>query len=428
MPGYDRALNNITVLLLADSDTHFIEKRFIMSKLVKRIHQFNAEREPERLAMKYRNMRDSAFVYLRATCHLFPGQLPELKTLAKAPAIWSCGDLHLENFGSYKGDNRLTYFDINDFDESALIPASWDIVRLLTSVRLACAELEFNAERVRELIDVLLAAYFQQMHRGNARWIERDTATGPVHELLTTVSDRKREDFLDSRSVKQGKKRKLLIDGKKALAASKDQHAQVGKFMEQFATTQSEPEFYEVLDVARRIAGNGSLGVDRFVVLVRGRGSPDNNYLLDLKQAVPSALAPALTLKQPTWASEGERVVALTRRAQAAPVAFLHAVRMDGNDYVLRDLQPSADRVSFKEKGNEEQRLNELMMAIGHCTAWSHLRGSGHQRSAIADELIAFGSDESWQKALRKASATCADTIVDEWKTYSAAYDDKVFE
>ncbi|MEO6292528.1 MAG: DUF2252 family protein [Burkholderiaceae bacterium] len=228
-----------------------------MSKLIKRIQQFNAGREPERLAMKYHNMRSSAFVYLRATCHLFPGQLPELRALgkvAKAPVVWSCGDLHLENFGSYKGDNRLSYFDINDFDESALIPASWDIVRLLTSVRLACAELEFKPDRVRELVDVLLAA-------------------------------------------------------------SKDRHAQVGEFMGKFAKTQHEPEFFEVLDVARRIAGNGSLGVDRFVVLVRGKGNPDNNYLLDLKQAVPSALTAALTLKQPAWASEGERVVALTRRA-----------------------------------------------------------------------------------------------------------------
>ncbi|MBC7711089.1 MAG: DUF2252 family protein [Rhizobacter sp.] len=399
-----------------------------MGKLIKQIQQFNAGREPERLAMKYRNMRSSAFVYLRATCHLFPGQLSELKTLAKAPAVWSCGDLHLENFGSYKGDNRLTYFDINDFDESALIPASWDLVRLLTSVRLACADLKFKPERVRQLIDVLLAAYFQQLRHGSARWLERDTASGPVHELLATVEQRKRKLFLDSRSVKAGKKRKLLIDGKKALAANKVQHAQVGEFIEKFAKRQSAPEFYEVLDVARRIAGNGSLGVDRFVVLVRGKGNPDNNYLLDLKQAVPSALTTSLTLKQPIWTSESERVVALTRRAQAVPVAFLHAVQMSGRDYVLRDLQPSADRVSFEEKGSDETRLNELMLAIGQCTAWSHLRGSGRQRSAIADELVAYGGDPSWPKELRKASAACADTIDAQWQTFAAAYDDKAFE
>ena len=400
-----------------------------MSKLIKRIQQYNAGREPERLAIKYHNMRSSAFVYLRATCHLFPGQLPELKALAKAPAIWSCGDLHLENFGSYKGDNRLSYFGINDFDESALIPASWDIVRLLTSMQLACAELEFSADRVRELVDVLVDAYFQQLQRGSARWLERDTATGPVNELLATVSERKRVDFLDSRSTKtskNSKKRKLLIDGKKALAASKEQHAQVGEFMEKFAKTQNDPEFYEVLDVARRIAGNGSLGVDRFVVLVRGKGNTDNNYLLDFKQAVPSALAPALALKQPKWVSEGERVVALTQRAQAVPVAFLHSVQMNGNNYVLRDLQPSADRVSFAEKGKDERYLNELMLAIGQCTAWSHLRGSGRQGSAIADKLIVFGSDDSWKKVLRKASASCADNISAEWKIFSEAYDDRV--
>lgn len=398
-----------------------------MSKLIKRIQQFNAGRDRERLAMKYRNMRSSAFVYLRATCHLFPGQLVEQAALAKAPAVWSCGDLHLENFGSYKGDNRLTYFDVNDFDESALLPASWDMVCVLTSVRLACAELEFTADRVRELIDALLSAYFRQLRHGSPRWLERDTAVGPVRELLATVAGRKREDFLDARTVKRDGKRRLLIDGKRALAASKQQQERVGEFMERFAKTQCDHDFYEVLDVARRIAGNGSLGVDRFVVLVRGKGSPDNNYLLDLKQAVPSALSAALTLKQPAWTSEGERVVTLTRRAQAVPVAFLHAVQMEGADYVLRDLQPSADRVSFVEKDREPVRLDQLMRAIGGCTAWSHLRGSGRQRSTIADELVEFAGDERWLKLLRKASAASADSINAEWQVYSEAYDDNVF-
>jgi uncharacterized protein (DUF2252 family) len=396
-----------------------------MNKLTRRIQQYNTGRDPVRLAMKYRNMRSSAFVYLRATCHLFPGQLPELRALGKAPSVWSCGDLHLENFGSYKGDNRLTYFDINDFDESALIPASWDLVRLLTSVRLAGAERALDARQVRELLDGLLAAYFQELRQGSPRWLERDTATGPVRDLLETVKGRKRADFLDSRTVKRGKKRTLLIDGKRALAADEKQHARVNKFMQRFAKTQSNQAFFEVLDVARRIAGNGSLGLDRFVVLVRGNGDPDGNYLLDLKQSVPSALAPALSLKQPVWSSEGERVVAITRRTQAIPVAFLHAVRMNGADYVLRDLQPSADRVSFVNK--EGDHLGDLMRAVGRCTAWSHLRGSGRQGAAIADQLISFGQDESWSKVLRRASATCAENVASEWHEFAEAYDDKAF-
>ena len=402
-----------------------------MSKLTKlsdRIKKYNEGRDPQRLAMKYRNMRSSAFVYLRATCHLFPSQLAALSELAKAPAVWSCGDLHLENFGSYKGDNRLTYFDINDFDEGALIPASWDMVRLLASVRLACTELKFTTERVRELVDALLSAYFQELRNGGARWMERDTATGPVRELLASVMERKRKDFLDSRTTKKGKLRALLIDGKRALSASKTQRTQVTEFVQQFATTQNDSDFYHVMDVARRIAGNGSLGLERFVVLVRGKGSPDNNYLLDLKQAIPSALTDSLTLKQPAWTSESERVVAITQRAQAVPVAFLHGVQMADGDYVLRDLQPSADRVSFSEEVHDPHRLDELMRAVGQCTAWSHLRGSGRQRSAIADELMAFGRDQRWPKLFLKVSTVCADNVASEWKLFSEAYDDKVFE
>ena len=138
-----------------------------MPRPVDSILTYNAGRDPERLAMKYRHMRSSAFVFLRATCHLFPAQLPQRHALPASPAVWSCGDLHLENFGSYKGDNRLPYFDVNDFDEGALIPAAWDLLRLLTSVRLACQPLDFDAARVRALLDALLAAYFGALRGGS---------------------------------------------------------------------------------------------------------------------------------------------------------------------------------------------------------------------------------------------------------------------
>lgn len=60
-------------------------------------------------------------------------------------------------------------------------------------------------------------------------------------------------------------------------------------------------DFYDVLDVARRVAGTGSLGLDRFTILVRGKGSPDSNNMLDLKQSLPSSLLPRLKVTQPKW-------------------------------------------------------------------------------------------------------------------------------
>ncbi len=72
--------------------------------------------------------------FLRGTCHLFYERLPQQALLDDAPPVWICGDMHLENFGSYKADNRLVYFDNNDFDEACSRGRNlYELVRLLTS-------------------------------------------------------------------------------------------------------------------------------------------------------------------------------------------------------------------------------------------------------------------------------------------------------
>src|SRR6185369_18016042 len=107
--------------------------------VIQRIIAYNRDRDPERLSLKYKAMRKDALAFFRGTCHLFAEDWPQKDRVNDAPDVWVCGDLHLENFGSYKGDNRLVYFDITDFDEAALAPASWDLVRFLTSLRLGAA-------------------------------------------------------------------------------------------------------------------------------------------------------------------------------------------------------------------------------------------------------------------------------------------------
>ncbi|MGZ3237260.1 MAG: DUF2252 family protein, partial [Burkholderiaceae bacterium] len=69
-------------------------------KIVNRIINANKDREPERLAMKYRALRTNPFVFFRGTCHLFYDRLPKSGIFKSAPLTWCCSDLHLENFGS----------------------------------------------------------------------------------------------------------------------------------------------------------------------------------------------------------------------------------------------------------------------------------------------------------------------------------------
>ncbi|WP_035059126.1 DUF2252 domain-containing protein [Andreprevotia chitinilytica] len=400
------------------------------------LQTFNQGRDPERLAMKFAKMRQSPFIFLRGSCHLFYDRLPASDALFKrAPATWHCGDLHLENFGSYKGDNRLVYFDINDFDEAVLAPATWDLVRFLTSVILGMEDLKLKRPDILPLCHVFLDSYSAALANGKARWVERETADGLVKDLLDSLQGCLRPRFLDSRTELKGKRRVLRIDGKKALSVSDEQRSRIESFIAAWASQQTHPQFFKLLDVARRIAGTGSLGVDRYSILVEGKGSPDDNYLLDLKQALPSALVPHVPLKQPAWTSEAERVVTIQRRMQAVSMAFLQSVRIEDDasapSYILRGLQPSEDRVALPadapaDKASGKQ-LASLMCSMGAVVAWAQLRSSGRQGSAIADELIDFGQRADWQRPLLDAAEACATAVKQDWQTFGTAWDGGVF-
>jgi uncharacterized protein (DUF2252 family) len=399
-----------------------------MIDVVQEIKQFNAGRDPERLKLKFSNMRENPFVFLRGTCHLFYARLPVSGLFSKEPPTWVCGDLHLENFGSYKGDNRLVYFDLNDFDEAALAPATWDLVRFLTSVLASAESMHATDSEALGLCQAFLAAYSDALLLGKARWVERETALGLVRKLLEALRGRQRPEFLDSRTERKGKKRQLrTADGKKALPVSADQRQRVTALIEEFGSTQPNPGFYEVLDVARRIAGTGSLGVDRYVILVRGKGSPDGNYLLDLKQSLPSSLVPYLKIRQPKWESEAHRVVAVQRRMQAVSMAFLHPVRLDKRAYVLRGLQPSEDRVTLDRDHESLGDLTDVIRVMGEIVAWAQLRSTGREGSATADELIEFGARKEWRENLIGAAQECVAELKKDWKVFAQAYDDGTF-
>jgi uncharacterized protein (DUF2252 family) len=394
---------------------------------VSKIIAFNAGRDPERLLLKYRAMRASTFAFMRGTCHLFYDELPRGGVFKSAPAVWVCGDLHLENFGSYKGDNRLVYFDINDFDEAALAPASWDLVRLLTSIRIAADTLRVGASDAQSLCEECLQAYSSALVAGKSYWVERETAKGLVRALLERVRNRQRAVFLDTRTITSRGKRRLRIDGKKALETPDAERSVITAFIREFAKGQQRPAAYEVLDVARRIAGTGSLGLDRYVILIEGKGSPDGNYLLDLKRALPSTLVPHLNLEQPTWPSEAHRVVALQRRLQAVSIAFLHPVMLDDNPFILRALQPAADRVALAGPRHTAWELNELATTLGRIAAWAQLRSSGRDGSAVADDLIEFARRRKWKDRLLDASIDCAASVTKDAVAFNAAWDDGQF-
>ena len=299
-----------------------------MHETTKAILKSNAGRDPDRVRLKLKALSEDSFTFFRGTAPLYFSTLEMPRLLQPSPKVIACGDLHLENFGSYKGDNRLVYFDISDFDESCVAPLTYDLVRFASSVLVAATYLKIGRKQAQALVEHFIEVYAATIGSTKPRWVERATATGPVKSLLQRAKNHRRRVLISQRCKLKKGKTMLVVDGKKALPVSTQQRDTAESILAAYASTRPHPAHFEPVDIARRIAGVGSLGLERYVALVRGDGSSDGRYLVDIKLANPSALAVVVKTKQSAWKSDAERVVALQRVSQAIPPDLLGAVGM----------------------------------------------------------------------------------------------------
>lgn len=385
------------------------------------ILDYNRGRDPEILRRKFELLRTDPYAFYRGTCHLFYERLPRHPVLATAPPLLVCGDLHLENFGVYKGDNRLEYFDLNDFDEAALAPFTHDLLRFVSSIHVAARPLRLSIRQAEELGALFLDRYRYWILDGKARWLERSTAEGMVRDLLGSVIGRTRRQLLKARTIRSGGRRRLRLN-ERALPIEKQQRTRLKAFIEGFGAARGERRFYRFLDAARRVAGKGSLGLERYALLVEGKGSPRGNYLLDLKLAVPSALR-LIRVRHSRWATEAQRVVTTQRVAQAISPALLHAVKIGERSYVLKELQPMTDRLDLARWDGRFERLQVTVASMAAATAWAHLRTCGRYGASTLEDLQRYVATSRWQRALPAVAVRCSERSLEQWSAYSQAYD-----
>jgi uncharacterized protein (DUF2252 family) len=393
-----------------------------VSKLSRQILAQNEGRDFDRLTMKLAHLRADPFAFFRGTNPLFLSLLPSTHFLFQAPNAFVCGDLHLENFGAYKGDNRLCYFDINDFDEACLAPITIDLVRFVTGVNVAAQGLNLRPSQRRLMIRQFLSEYAQSISNGKPRWIERSLAQGVFRELLRRAMRRRRTELLNRYTKLKDGKRCFRI-GKRALGLEAADRSRLRHFLARLRVPSRQAHFFDLLDAAHRIAGNGSLGLERYILLVRGRGSPDQNFVLDLKFAAPSAVIDWLKRPQPPWPNDAARVVGVQRILQAIAPAMLHAVQYGGRPFVLKELQPSVDRLDLGQWREKPRRFKQAIEGMARVAAWAHLRSCGHHGAAPVEALQAYVAGKRWAPAVERLSESAADRMHQAWRTYCKDYD-----
>ncbi len=399
----------------------------VMSLLSNRLIAFNAGRLPEMVALKYEAMADNAFRFFRGTCHLFYEDLHQAEPLPLSPLAWICGDLHIENFGSYKGDNKLVYFDLNDFDEAILAPACYELARMTTSIFLAFDNLEIEPEKAMKMAQLYIREYAATLVKAKATGIDPRTAKGIVREFLTRADRNREKDLLKKRTISKRKKIFLSLEDERHFKINKKLRGELSAHINEWVATSNDgPYNYQVIGAVFRLAGTGSIGVKRYLFLLKSSNTKNKYLLLDMKQSFASSVAPYVQVQQLAWNNDAERIINIQQRMQHVPAALLSTTVFRDEPYVIQELQPVKDTIKFKQL-TDYRDMYQVISDMAVLTASSHLRSGGFQGSSIMDDLIAFGRSEEWQQVVVDYAAKYAEKAKKDYRRFMHDYEKGVF-
>lgn len=391
---------------------------------IKIIREYNSDRHPEILRFKYKAMASSPFRFLRGTCHLFYEDYSAKPAIAADPtSVWLCGDMHIENFGAYQGDNNLGYFDINDFDESTRAPLTWDLARFLVSLQLSTASIGVDMKEIHSLSCVFLNTFHEILKAGKSKTVEAPTSTGVIKTFFNQLSERTRKKFIADKTMMVKGQLQLIKTKDHWLLLNKETSDRVMGFIEKWNENLGK-ERYKLLDIAYRLAGTGSMGLERYVVLAKRKSE---YFFLDFKFAQQASIDLFVEPKI-IWNNNAERIINVQKMTQHVSPALLQRVVIDGNSYVMRELQPLEDKLDFSILVAKKGRLNEVIATMAEMAASAYLRSSGWMNSSTVDELIDFGSSPDWHKGLYTFASNYKEQVLIDFKEFKEAYKEGTLE
>lgn len=332
------------------------------------------------LVFKHSQMAGGVFPFLRATFYrwmqLWPAVCPDL---AKAPSVLAVGDLHVENFGTWRDSEGRLIWGINDFDEACRLPYTVDLVRLAASARLAIAA-DHLAVKSKDACDAILDGYREGLKSGGRPFVLS-------------------EEHVWLRKIAAGKERDPVLFWKKVNAFRPARGPVPVSAIKAIEHLMPEPGLSYRL--VRRVSGLGSLGRQRFVALTDWRGG---KVAREAKALVPSACL---------WANNGkgaDTILYQTVLDQAVRCRdpFVHF--QDG--WIVRRLSPYCNRIELASlpKQRDEYRL---LQAMGWETANVHL-GSKPAITAALRDLDRRPS--AWLRSAAKAMTKATIKDWEEWK------------
>src|SRR5215213_3438732 len=403
----------------------------------------NRTREPDLVPVRHGRMLVSPFTFYRGSAKIMAADLAGTPTAGLKVQL--CGDAHLSNFGAFASPERRLLFSLNDFDETLPGPFEYDVKRMAASFTIAGRNNGFAKADTKAATLGSARAYREAMASFAAMgtmdiWyahLDEDQLLQAMRTAAKASGKQakaaKRAEKKAERALTKARTRDSLqalsklgevVDGRyrivsqppivvpmRELAAtyglSGDQIERV--LREQFrayrATLRDDQrqllERFELVDVARKVVGVGSVGTRAFIALLQGRDQRDPLFL-QVKEATTSVLEDHLAKSR--YRQHGEPVVSGQRMLQAASDIYLGWTKgVDANRHFywrqLRDMKGSVEVETMAPIG-----LNLYADLCGWTLARAHARSG--DPIAIAAYL---GQGDGFDRSITDFSSRYAD-------------------
>jgi Uncharacterized protein conserved in bacteria (DUF2252) len=330
------------------------------------------------LLRKHELMREGVVTFLRATFYRWIQIWPEIcPDLVRAPTVLSVGDLHIENFGTWRDVEGRLIWGINDFDEAYPLPYTNDLVRLAASAMLAKSK-HLLVVKPKDACEAILSGYMTGLETGGRPFVLEED-----HKNLRALA------FSDFRNPRRFWK-KLLDQDKVRGGIPKN----ISKMFDEVMPKTEMP--YQFLSP---VSGLGTLGRFRVVAITESHGG---KFAREVEALAPSACL---------WARnrESKRILyqSIIGRAVRSHDPF---IQVKEESWLIRRLSPHCCRIEMNElpKKRDEYRLLE---AMGWETANIHL-GSRASAGIRRDLAKRHGN---W---LREAAKAMVKATASDWKDW----------
>jgi hypothetical protein len=336
------------------------------------------------LRLKHANMKADLFMFLRATYYRWAQIWPQVcPDVAKAPHVLAVGDLHIENFGTWRDVEGRLIWGVNDFDEAWPMAYTIDLVRLAVSAHLAVDVGRLPLKR-EDICKTLLEGYHEGIREKGMPFVLSEK-----HQWLRVIAEGILRD-----PVRFWAKMDALPTLKTGAPVS------AIEAIEHLMPAPGLP-----YRLAHRTAGLGSLGHARYVAIADWHGG---RIAREAKALAPSAShwAQSLDARKPEGPAEVLYQTIITH-AVRCPDPF---VQLRGR-WIVRRLGPLCSRIELVSLQAPDTELR-LIHAMGRETANIHL-GTPSARKNILRHIA-----KQKGKWLHHASEAMLQAVVEDWNVW----------